>query len=248
MAEPPASDYRARIYGRYMETHLSAVTRPPTRAIFAYEAKVFRKTFGPLLPESRTAAVFEAGCGAGSFLYYLVEEGYSKACGMDVSASAVETALALGVRGASRGDALEHLKNARSSYDCVVAIDVVEHLKKEELFGFLEAVLGALKPGGSFIWRSPNADGPFFGRIRYGDLTHELAFTRHSAFQLMAAAGFVDAEISGEVPVVTGARSLLRAVLWKGFSALARLYLYAESCDTGALLAANLLVRARKPR
>lgn len=240
-------DYRARLYGRYMETHLSAVTRPPTREIFAYDAKVFRRTFGPLLPEDKGAAIFEIGCGAGSFLYYLAEEDYHRPAGMDLSASAVETAGRLGVSGASHGDALAHLKSARAAYDCVVAIDVVEHLRKDELFGFLEAVLGALKPGGTFIWRSPNADGPFSGRVRHGDLTHELSFTRHSAFQLMTAAGFGQTEVRPEGPVVTGARSLLRALLWALLSPLARLYLWAESCETGALLTANLIVRARKP-
>lgn len=243
---PDSCDYRAKLYGRYVETHLAAASRPLSREALAYEAKVYAKTFAALLPRNKTARIFEVGCGTGSFLHYLHQAGYTDACGMDMSAQAVEAAVRLGVAGASHGDARAHLNHSPNAYDCIVAIDVLEHLRKEELFPFLETARAALKPGGILLWRSPNADGPFFGRIRYGDLTHELAFTRHSAFQLMAAAGFSEVEVRGETPVATGARSLLRRLLWTGASALARLYLWAESCESGALLTPNLIVRARK--
>ncbi len=236
--------YRERIYARYRETHPNAA--PPTAAGFAYEARVHEKTFGRLLPADRKAKIFEIGCGAGSFLNYLRGAGYRDASGMDQDEGQIAAAGKMGVAGASLGDGFAHLARTPAAYDCVIAIDVVEHLTKDELFGRLDAVLAALKPGGTFIWRAPNADGPFFGRVRYGDLTHELAFTKDSARQLMAVAGFTDVEVFPEEPVVTGARSLLRAALWKLFALKARLYLFAESYAQDSLLTANLIARARK--
>ena len=36
----------------------------------------------------------------------------------------------------------------------------------------------ALKPGGRWILHTANAESPFYGRVRYGDITHEQAFTQ----------------------------------------------------------------------
>jgi SAM-dependent methyltransferase len=240
-------DYRQRIYGRYSASHLHNAAKPPTSEEFDYQARVYRKTFGPHLPEDRSAAVFDMGCGNGAFVAFLRREGYRAATGMDQDADSIATAKRLGVEGASAGDALRHLKSVESRYDCIVAIDIVEHFRKDELFDLTDAVSRALKPGGVFLWRAPNADGPFAGRIRYGDLTHEVAFTKGSAFQLMRCAGFSEVETFAEEPVVTGARSLVRAVLWTLLKLPVRLYLFAESyAQDDCLLTANLIVRARK--
>jgi len=241
------SDYRARVYARYSQTHIQS-KNPPTAASIAYDAVCFGKVFGPLLPPDKKASIFEVGCGSGSFLLFLQQAGYAGASGMDQDAGHIEAARGFGVKGASLGDARAHLAATHSAYDCIVAIDVIEHFTKGELFGFLDDVTAALKPGGVFLWRSPNADGPFSGRLRWGDLTHELSFTRASAWQLMSAAGFTDILIRADEPVVTGLRSLLRAALWQVCKAAAKLYLFVESyAHEGALLSANLIVRARKP-
>lgn len=237
--------YRERIYSRYQATHIKA-GQAPTADSFAYEARVFAKVFGPLLPQDKAAAVFEAGCGSGAFLWYLQQAGYGGSQGMDQDPEHVAAAERLGVKGVSTGDAFAHLSANPGRYDCVAAIDVLEHFTKDELFGVIDSVRQALKPGGVFIWRAPNADGLCPGRIRYGDLTHELAFTKDSAWQLMRAAGFSDIAVLPEEPVATGARSLLRVLLWNLFKPLARLYLFAESYAQGALLTPNLIVRARR--
>lgn len=240
-------DYRKRIYERYSEVHLHAAGHPPSLDDFRYQARVFGKTFGSLLPTDKSAAVFDMGCGNGAFVRFLREEGYANATGMDQDAAAISVASGLGVSGVSAGDALEHLRGVEGRYDCVVALDVVEHFRKDELFGLSDAVLRALKPGGVFLWRAPNGDGPFAGRVRYGDLTHELAFTKGSAWQWMRAAGFSDVECRPEEIAVTGLRSLLRAALWALFKPVIRLYLFAESyAQADAVLTANLIVRARK--
>ena len=63
----------------------------------------------------------------------------------------------------------------------------------------------------------------------------------------MKVAGFENVVVLPEGPVVTGARSLARWLLWQPFRALARLYLFAESYAQDSLLTANLIVRASKP-
>jgi 2-polyprenyl-3-methyl-5-hydroxy-6-metoxy-1,4-benzoquinol methylase len=244
---PPKEDYREVLRRRYSESHAQSAANPTTDAVLRYNDRVHAAAFGPLLPESLGAAIFELGCGTGTFLHYLHGAGYKKIVGVDSDESSIETAKRLGIKGAALGDGFERLSVETEAYDAVVAIDVLEHFRKDELFPMLRAIRGALKPGGVLIWRAPNAEAPFFGRLRYGDLTHENAFTRLSAYQLMTAAGFDSVEVLGDKPVVTGARSLLRSVLWAGIKVLARVYLYAESCETSPLLESNLIVRARRP-
>lgn len=243
----PTEDYREVLRRRYSEFHAQAAAKPPTAALFDYYDRVYRLTFGDLLPADRNAAILELGCGTGSFLHYLRSAGYAKAAGVDSDESSIATARKLGVTGAEVGDAYERLSREKAAYDAIVAIDVLEHFRKDELFPLLRAIRDALRPGGVLIWRAPNAEAPFFGRIRYGDLTHETAFTRGSAYQLMTAAGFDSVLSRGEKPVVTGARSLLRAALWSGIGLLARVYLFAESFETAPVLEPNLIVRARRP-
>src|SRR5437762_14236829 len=111
-----SNGYRERIYARYRETHAKAA--PPTAAQFAYEARVNEKTFGALLPEDKNAKIFEAGCGAGSLLYYLKGAGYANASGMDHDEGQIKAAQAMGISGASLGDGFAHLAKSPNAYDC----------------------------------------------------------------------------------------------------------------------------------
>ena len=50
--------------------------------------------------------------------------------------------------------------------------------------------------------------------LRYGDLTHEMAFTRTSLAQLLLSSGFGAVRCFEDAPVVHGAKSALRWLLW----------------------------------
>ena len=76
----------------------------------------------------------------------------------------------------SEGDAIEFLRAHAAEYDLVTAFDVVEHFRKDELFDFLDALFGALRPEGRAIFQTPNAESPWGMAVFYGDLTHEMAF------------------------------------------------------------------------
>lgn len=241
----PSRDHREVLRERYSETHANAGAAP-TPAQLADLAKAYEAAFAPLLPGDRDARILELGCGRGAFLHWLKSEGRTGAAGVDSDPASVASAKRLGVD-AETGDALERLRREPGAWDAVVAIDALEHFRKDELFPLLDAVKAALKPGGVFVWRAPNAESPFFGRVQHGDLTHETAFTRASAFQLMSAAGFDSIAVVGDLAPVTGARSLLRRLLWIPLSAAARVYLWAESCVVGAVLEANLIASGRKP-
>ena len=113
--------------------------------------------------------------------------------------------------------------------------------------GLVDEVCRVLRPGGRWIIHTPNAESPFGMRVRYGDLTHELAFTRTSLAQLLSS-GFSQVSCYEDQPVPHGLKSAVRWALWKVFRTLLRLYVAAETGDSGrdAVFSQNLLCVAFK--
>lgn len=239
-------DYRQRLYVNYVSRHLLGNQGLSLEA-FESQRVACKAYFGDLLPKDKDARIVDLGCGGGCFLYFLEKEGYKNARGVDTSSEQVELAINLGLKNVRQADLLDFLEKHSGEFDAITAIDVVEHFKKEEVLLLLDSVYRALKPGGVFIMRSPNADGPFGGRYRYCDFTHELAFTPMSVRQALAAAGFQEISVYPVEPVVHGLLSGGRYLLWKGIRLLLLLYLAAETGSfQGYILTQNLIAAARK--
>lgn len=239
------ADYRGRIYQYYVSG--GQARAPETLDELRPRAPFLEQLIQRHFPAERDAAVLDLGCGFGALLHYASRAGYRNLRGVDGSPEQVAAAARLGIQGVEEGDLLGVLERVPAgSQDLVVAFDVLEHFGKDEVVGFVDAVARALKPGGRWIVHTPNGESPFVGRVRYGDLTHELAFTRESLSQLLLASGFRSVECHETVPVAHGLKSGLRLVLWKLIRAALRLYLAAETGDSGrrAIFTQNLLAVA----
>ena len=79
------------------------------------------------------------------------------------------------------------------------------------MFEILDEVLRVLRPGGLCLAHVPNAEGIFGMRVRYGDMTHEQAFTSKSAQQVFHTVGFSKVECNEEKPIIHGAKSFCAA-------------------------------------
>lgn len=240
--------YRTRIYNQYVQAR-TQVLAPDTLAGLAPRAPFLRRLVREQFPDDRDAAVLDLGCGHGALLHFAREAGYTKLRGVDGSPEQVAAAQRLGIEGVEAGDLLDALAaQADASLDVVIAFDVIEHFTRDELLPFVDHVYRVLKPGGRWIIHVPNGESPFFGAIRYGDLTHELAFTRTSLGQLLLSSGFSDVRCFEDAPVVHGAKSALRWLLWKGFRGVLRLYIAAETGDASNahIFSQNLLAVATR--
>ena len=178
-----------------------------------------------------------------------VEPWRTGSSGVDGSTEQVEAAQRLGIEGVEQADIFETLsKEAPEALDCIVTFDLIEHFDRDELILLVDCIRRALGPGGRWIIHTPNAESPFGMRTRYGDLTHELAFTRTSLAQLLLSSGFSQVNFYEDQPVAHGVKSAARWVLWKGLRSLLRLYLAVETGDTGrdAIFSQNLLAVAFK--
>ena len=242
----PASDYRSRIYDYYVHSRLESLAPADTESIRrggVFLHQLIQRHF----PPNRDAAILDLGCGYGSLIYHARRAGFVNVVGVDRSPQQVAEARRLGIDGVIEGDILEYLASTPSgSQDVVLTFDVIEHFTRDELLPFVDEVHRVLKPGGQWIIHTPNGESPMSNRIRYGDLTHEQAFTRTSLGQLLLSSGFRSVECFEDAPVIHGVASAIRFVVWKGIRAMLRIYLAAETGNSGrsSIFTQNLLAVA----
>jgi 2-polyprenyl-3-methyl-5-hydroxy-6-metoxy-1,4-benzoquinol methylase len=239
--------FKENFYDRYAATHLVHRKGSPSVDGFRVSSVAWAKHFGPLLPADRDASIIDVGCGSGGLVWWLHQRGYHRAEGIDVGAQLIETARALGVPNVSHADLRTYLDDRPGRYDVAILRDVIEHFTREEILRILEQVQLALKPGGCIIVQVPNAESPFFGRIRYGDFTHETAFSASSLIQVLQMTGYQRIRLRPTSPVVRSVGSLVRIALWKGVEAFYRLLLFAELGRGHRIVTQGIIAAADRP-
>ncbi|MBC2710771.1 MAG: class I SAM-dependent methyltransferase [Desulfosarcina sp.] len=242
------SNYRTRIYGAYVSaskhSHAPA-TLDDLNPRLPYLQKLIRWHF----PRDRNAAILDLGCGHGTLIHLARQAGYRNLRGVDRSPEQVAAAKNLCVEGVEQGDVMEALaKESVASLDCLITFDLIEHFNRNELISLVDAAHRVLRRRGSWIIHTTNAESPFCMRIRYGDLTHELAFTRASLSQLLLSSGFSKMDCYEDQPIPHGTKSTIRWALWKVVRSFLRLYLAIETGDTGrdTIFSQNFLAVAIK--
>jgi len=245
--EVSPTDYRARIYEYYVHSRHSPLA-PDSVAGFKPREAHLKRLIKHHFPQNEAAVILELGCGHGTLIYFAREMGYHNILGVDRSPEQVAAAKHLGIEGVQQGDLMQTLEQLpNDSQDVVVAFDVLEHFSKEEVLPFVDQVSRVLRPGGKWILHTVNAESPFFGRIRYGDITHEQAFTRVSIHQLLIASGFQQVRCFDDPPTIHGIKSTIRWVLWQIIRAMLRFYLMIETgSGKDAIFSQNFLVVAEK--
>ncbi len=199
------------------------------------------------MPADRRARIVDLGCGDGILLHFLARAGYQDIVGLEQSAEQIARARRLGLRQVQQGDIQGFLDDTPdASVDVVLLMDVLEHLRRDELFSTLDGVFRVLRPGGECLAHLPNAEGIAGMRIRYGDFTHEQAFTARSARQVFRAIGFRQVRCFEDRPVVHGPVSLLRRVIWDVGTLPRRLLLAAETGERGFIVSQTFLAKAVK--
>lgn len=239
-------NYRARVYGHYNTARESELA-PPTLAGLESRSHFIRKMIVNHFPSDKNAVILDIGCGHGAILYFAIIAGYVNAYGVDGSAEQVSAAHKLGISSVRQEDLKGHLLSVSAgSLDCIIAFDVIEHFRRDELIELVDLVHRALKPGGRWIIHTPNGESPFAGRMLFGDFTHETLFTKTSVSQLLLSSGFANVRCFEDRPIPHGLVSSIRFALWHCIRCVLRLYLAVESGDAGrnAVFSQNFLVTA----
>ena len=197
------------------------------------------------IPTDRNIRVIDLACGPGSLLYVLELAGYRNIAGVDVSEEQIAVAKRMGIATASCNSLEGFLGEQNAgSVDVVTAIDILEHLTRAEIMDVLASIRRVLKPGGRCVAHVPNAEGLYGMQIRFGDITHELAFTETSASQIFRVAGFSQVRCYEDRPQVHGLKSLVRRTIWETGTLPSRLLRLAETGSGRSILSRNMMIEA----
>ena len=210
------------MYARYSEVRPHGLPPSSTQDLLAGGRSVPRKHFLHLLPTRKEAAILDIGCGYGNFLYFLQSEGYTETRGIDLNPQQLEVARSLGVRNVQCCEGKEFLGNSAGQFDFISAIDVLEHVPKDQVLEFLDLVHAALRPGGRFLCQVPNL-AAFYRPVFYMDFSHETPFTASSLKQVLQLANFRNIRVFPMGPVAHGVKSAIRCLVWKAITAGLRL-------------------------
>lgn len=150
------------------------------------------------LPSDTEIAILEIGCGMGFMLAALKTLGIFNIEGIDSDRSQVTAAQSrnLPVSLVPADSTVAFLGERTGRYDCIILIDVLEHIPVAHTLDFLESIRGALTQNGRLICRVPNCDAFTANRFRYSDWTHHTTFSAESLDFVLHSAGFVDITVS----------------------------------------------------
>jgi len=154
------------------------------------KAHIYDRLVLPWLPADRASPIAELACGHGAFLCWLKRRQFTCLTGIDSSPEQIAMARQVGVA-VELADVNRWLASQPSeSRQCLVAIDLIEHLSKDDFMDLLQGSQRVLGKGGRLILRYPNGDSPLVGLNLFNDVTHVWTYTTNCLRTLAAMHGF----------------------------------------------------------
>lgn len=240
-------NWKERLYKGYVSSGQAGIAINRDYAKHYAKFTPYAKLLSQFLGTDKSIKIVDLGCGNGGFLYYFKSQGFKNIQGVDLAKDQVLFAHQAGLTEIVQGDMLTFLKEqANNSIAVILLIDILEHLTRQELVDFLDICLAKTKKSGKLIIHVPNGEGIFGLSVRYGDLTHEQAFTRGSIRQLMRTVGFKKISCYEDKPIIKNFVGLIRRVIWEVGTIQHRLLFMAESGGVRPILSQNLLVIVEK--
>lgn len=161
LTEMNDNDYDNEYFASYLKkSRFSSVPKGEKSWLFNNWLKRYLKS---ILNSKRE--ILEVGCGLGFLAKYLEKEDSFKIIGLDVSEYAIKTARNHTSSSCFLVASAEKLPFKPEMFHCVIALDVVEHLRCPE--NFVSDTFSVLKNGGIFLLRTPNLDS--YGAKKKGD-------------------------------------------------------------------------------
>jgi SAM-dependent methyltransferase len=216
------------------------------RRIASERAHIYDRLVSRWLPNDRAKPVGELACGHGSFLHWLKQNNFSAIAAVDSSAAQIALARQTGAS-ADEDDVNRWLaRQPQNHFAALVAIDLVEHLAKDDFMLLLRAAHRTLASGGSLILRLPNGDSPFVGMNLFNDVTHVWTYTPNCLNSLAQMHGFARSEFADEGAEVIRDHRWLKVPLAKVSAGILRALTQAATREKIQYLSPNLWARLIK--
>lgn len=176
-----------------VETYvLNAFDKDQIDTMFSLKQQWYEYNFKEFLPLDKNSKILDIGPGLGEFLRTLGEWDYHNCEGLDISKSVVDYCIKNGLKCSLTESTENWLKEHQNTFDLITLFDVLEHLPKNQLVGFVTACKRALTPEGRLIIEVPNLQAPEGYLHRYNDITHEIGFVEHTLEQILQVCGFIN--------------------------------------------------------
>jgi 2-polyprenyl-3-methyl-5-hydroxy-6-metoxy-1,4-benzoquinol methylase len=232
---PQICDYRQCIYDQYLSKEVRPGGQPSSAKEYQRWADATEARLRGWLPADRHTPVLDLGCGPGNFLYLMDKLGYTNLTGVDLSGEQIEMARQWCPRATLiQGDVKQNLAETPNKYGLITGFDIIEHFTKSEIMPFIKQIARALSTGGRLILQTPNAESPWGLMYRYGDFTHEIAFTPRSLEHVLRMNGFTGFAARECGPHAHGVKSLIRLLVWRFIRLGLRIWNLAETGGPGS--------------
>ena len=239
--------YRETLYSNYHTTQSGRAALTDAKSLFEREKWRFTKEILPLIEIPKTGNILDIGCGSGSFLKALSENGFESIKGIDLSEEQVNLAHKFGVESVQQGDIITFLNNTTEKFDLISGLDIIEHFTKDELVDLLKLIREKLNKDGLAIFRTPNLDAPIATVYANGDFTHENYMNASSAQQVLMACGFKEVKVfESNMEIPRFSKELMRKCVMVLMRLRFKLTLFATGRSTrNVLLSPNMVIFAK---
>ena len=153
-------------------------------------ASYISKLIVKYLPSDLNAKIVDVGCGFGFALLALKQLGYHDIQGVEISSQQAAQCRSMGFNVEVTENTIEWISTKKNTFDCVLIMDVIEHVPVDQQIQMMASIRASLKEGGRVILTTPNANAILANRWRYIDFTHHSSFTEHSLNFVLKNAGF----------------------------------------------------------
>lgn len=239
-----SSDWKEDFYKSYVSSHTSRRKKKQDQHEMSICRRIFEYQIGPFIPVDADIPIIDVGCGNGNIVDWLHKRGCLSAYGVDVSQEQIAQGKELGINQLISTEILSFFKNDTRIWERMIFRNVLEHFSRPLQIELLRLCARNLSPEGKFIIQVPNGESPFFGRIRYGDYTHEVAFTASSISQLLTVIGFNKINVFPCSPVYTSVKSFFRISIWRIIEKILKFIIFAETGSKSSIVTRDIIAVA----
>lgn len=151
------------------------------------------------LPEDRSAAILDLGCGDGRMLKFLSQKGYLNIQGVDRDPAALALIGKLdGVTLECAEVDVQYLQQQRGKFKLIILKQMIYYVERSEIMAFMRALKDALTDDGVIIVEFFNAALLSSRLTELKDPFIRTAYTEHSMRRLFAATDLQEIHIGGE--------------------------------------------------
>ncbi|MBX3206653.1 MAG: class I SAM-dependent methyltransferase [Labilithrix sp.] len=186
MSQPPGPNFD---YGRIPIGYYDRMLREGGGIRRLWHTLKFERVLD-YLPESDGGSLLDIGCFAGSFLSMVPRHRFERQLGIDILPEQIKYAThhyGTPFRSFRVAPSITSFGDVGEPFDAVTLIEVIEHLRHDEIVGLFEQLDATLAPGGRLIVTTPNyaSSWPVLEAIlnRVGDVSYdEQHITRFNYF------------------------------------------------------------------